>query len=254
MPKKYIFFDFDGTLTVGTSGEIPQENIECIKKLEENGHFVSLATGRLLWDAIEVSSSFKFKHIIADGGNSYYTNGKVIFNYPLNKESALNLLNDMEKRKIPWAVNASEDMKIIANKKYTDMLDFPFQFDVHYLENLKVSDLGNIYKIHLKIDDEQIKNTDFMGLMFLNYYKNGVLIEPMEKEKGIKKLLEKLDAKNEDVIVFGDGYNDLGMFDDNWYCVAMGNAVDSLKEKADFITKDSSESGIVFACKELGLI
>lgn len=36
-----------------------------------------------------------------------------------------------------------------------------------------------------------------------------------------------------DVVVFGDGKNDLSMFSKEWTCVAMENAVCALKEKAD---------------------
>jgi hydroxymethylpyrimidine pyrophosphatase-like HAD family hydrolase len=56
-----------------------------------------------------------------------------------------------------------------------------------------------------------------------------------------------------DVVVFGDAKNDMSMFIDDWTCVAMGNAIPELKEKADFVTRDVDDDGIYYACEQLGL-
>ena len=53
-------------------------------------------------------------------------------------------------------------------------------------------------------------------------------------------------ASYEDVVVFGDGKNDFSMFVDDWFCIAMGNAIPELKEKADYITLPSSQEGIAY--------
>ena len=57
-----------------------------------------------------------------------------------------------------------------------------------------------------------------------------------------------------DVVVFGDEKNDLSMFIDEWTSIAMGNAIDELKEKATYITTDASDDGIYNACKHFGWI
>ena len=58
------------------------------------------------------------------------------------------------------------------------------------------------------------------------------MFQPDNKKGGILKMMEILYAPLQDVVVFGDDYNDLDMFDkDLWTCVAMGNACDALKEK-----------------------
>lgn len=56
-----------------------------------------------------------------------------------------------------------------------------------------------------------------------------------------------------DAIVFGDAMNDISMFTDDWYKVAMGNAIPELKMKADMVTADVEEDGIYKACETLGL-
>ena len=44
------------------------------------------------------------------------------------------------------------------------------------------------------------------------------------------------------------------MFCDEWTSIAMGNAIDELKQKADYVTTDVTEDGIYHACKHFGWI
>ena len=52
-----------------------------------------------------------------------------------------------------------------------------------------------------------------------------------------------------DVIVFGDGINDVKMFEKAPFSIAMGNAVDEVKALASYITSDSDDDGVYLACK-----
>lgn len=57
-----------------------------------------------------------------------------------------------------------------------------------------------------------------------------------------------------DVVVFGDGKNDITMMQQAAISVAMGNAIDELKKIATFVTKSNKEDGIMYACKHFGWI
>ena len=57
------------------------------------------------------------------------------------------------------------------------------------------------------------------------------------KATGVEKVVEHLGLKPENVMVFGDGLNDLELFDYAGISVAMGISHDNIKEKADYITK-----------------
>lgn len=74
------------------------------------------------------------------------------------------------------------------------------------------------------------------------------------KDEGIYKMLKRVGGQIEDVVVFGDDYNDLVMFKKEWTNIAMGNACDALKSQATFVTKASSEDGIEYACQHFGWI
>ena len=68
-----------------------------------------------------------------------------------------------------------------------------------------------------------------------------------KKSKGIEYIqkLEKLE-KNE-LAAFGDGQNDIPMFESVGHIVVMENATDDVKKYADFITKSNNDDGVAYA-------
>lgn len=72
------------------------------------------------------------------------------------------------------------------------------------------------------------------------------------KGNGIHELAQILHIKDSEVMVFGDQGNDMSMFEmKDFYKVAMGNAIDVIKDKADYVTKSNDEAGIAYAINKL---
>lgn len=72
------------------------------------------------------------------------------------------------------------------------------------------------------------------------------------KGLAIHQLAHRLGIHENEVVVFGDQGNDLSMFENNnFYKVAMGNAISALKERADFVTKDHDDDGIAYALNKI---
>ena len=71
-----------------------------------------------------------------------------------------------------------------------------------------------------------------------------LFVEPVDKGNGVKRVMDVYGADYADAVVFGDGSNDISMFLPEWTCVAMGNAIDELKARADFVTTDADKDGI----------
>ena len=80
-------------------------------------------------------------------------------------------------------------------------------------------------------------------------------IETMQKNvnKGtaLRILREHLGLKKEQVLVMGDSENDLALFAEGGFRVAMGNAYPCLKEQADYIAPRFDEDGAARAIEEL---
>ena len=61
----------------------------------------------------------------------------------------------------------------------------------------------------------------------------------------MKKMCEYLNLKCGEIAAIGDGENDISMFEVTDNSVAMGNALEKVKEKAKFVTNSNDEEGLV---------
>ena len=101
-------------------------------------------------------------------------------------------------------------------------------------------------------EEEQIPALQI--LPWIRYQPEYIFVEPTDKSVGVRRVMDYYQAPYEDAVVFGDGRNDLTMFVPEWTCIAMGNAVEELKQRADFVTKNADDGGIEYALRHFGWI
>ena len=69
----------------------------------------------------------------------------------------------------------------------------------------------------------------------------------INKAKGLEKVCSLLGISMKNVMAVGDSLNDIAMITEAGLGIAMGNAQDAVKEAADDITGDNTESGVAQA-------
>lgn len=74
------------------------------------------------------------------------------------------------------------------------------------------------------------------------------------KQIGIPAMAAHYGIRNDEILVFGDGPNDVDMLRDVGFGVAMGNGCAKAKAAANYVTTDVDDDGIYRALKELGVI
>ena len=74
------------------------------------------------------------------------------------------------------------------------------------------------------------------------------------KQQGIDEIIRHFGISLDETMAFGDGGNDISMIQHAAIGVAMGNALDSVKAVADYITDSVDEDGIANALKHFGVI
>ena len=79
-------------------------------------------------------------------------------------------------------------------------------------------------------------------------------INGIHKATGMKRYLEYVGIPREDSIAIGDGPNDLQMMDYAGIGIAMGNAREEVKKRADMVTSHIDEDGLYHALDRLGLL
>ena len=255
--KKYFFFDIDNTLTVrtGERSVVPASTREALRRLEERGHFTAIATGRSYAMAEGFFKELGFQNMVHDGGNGITISGKMLGIEPLDKEKCLALIDECRRKGILWALTPDDSMN-----RLSPFVDFEEKAGDSYMisrwvPDLDPAELEKIHKVYVMVSPEEEGSLEALkALPHVRYCREYIFIEPTEKHKGIYRVLDYFGADPADVVVFGDGYNDLSMFRPEWISIAMGNAVSELKEKADYVTTDNAHDGIFHACRHFGWI
>ena len=253
---KHLFSDIDGTV-LNSKGEISEANINAIKK------------SGLPFTLVSARSPQKMENIIntlgIDGIHVSF-NGALIFEKKNNEKIILhrvarNLVLDLRDKfpstgislydELNWNIDLETDA-IIGEYNIVKVAYSIVNFKEYFREEkeiYKVSFIEYNKEIFEKIVDYVQKKYSNEELTFQRSLNGYLEITHMDakKSKGIEFIseFEKL-AKNE-VAAFGDGQNDIPMFESVGYSVVMGNATDDVKKYADYVTKSNSEDGVAYA-------
>lgn len=247
-----IFFDIDQTICT-KDFSVPQSAINAIHQLKENGHHVALSSGRIKYAMERYIDLLDIEHYVCSEGNSAYYKHQLILSTPiptafieqvLERAKELNLIVGM----VSDSYNGVTQINEVVEAVPKELSLGKYRLDpTHYLDQ-------PIYKVCVY---GAYENRDLFPQSKEHYYhefKGHLVFVNIGKERGIEAMIHHLGLSTEDVVVFGDEFNDLSMFDFAATSVAMGNAIDLLKEKATFVTRSVEEDGIEYACKKLGLI
>lgn len=257
MKKKFFFFDVDNTLTIWPSGEVPKDTSYCLSQLKKEGHQLALATGRLQIESMYFAEKTGISIVVADGGESLTINNEILFMHGINSDCVRNYLEVLNKKNIPWAITYKNE-----RARYTpfpEVLDYIASWDKYETiidKELDLSRIDTFYKVYVygSQNFSTLESIDPLLPQHICFGDSCWLYEPMDKAKGVKKVLDYYGAPYTDAVVFGDGMNDLSLFDPSFINIAMGNAKPQLKEKADYVTDDCDKGGILKACKHFGWI
>lgn len=273
MKQKVIFLDVDGTI-YDEKGEIPQSTRRAIALAHDKKHLILLCTGRSyseigaeLWD-------LKLDGMIGSAGAFIYFRDKILFHRPMKLESVHDLLDFLERKNIPYVLETNE--AIYGKAPGLVYVDRIIQDRLEKNPNLAPDFLGEIRQVEDCYGIDEVNKILFFDAPFSNeemkqqleaeytmvpnsvaqYGKcSGEVSEKgMSKAKGIERFLAIEGLEREDTFAFGDGANDMEMIQYVQTGIAMGNAVNSLKKKADYITGDVGQDGIYEAFEKFGLI
>lgn len=76
----------------------------------------------------------------------------------------------------------------------------------------------------------------------------------VSKANGLLYLCSYYEIPRENIVVFGDGENDLSMMQVGGISVAMGNASPAVQAAASYVTRSNDEDGIAYALTDLEII
>lgn len=205
--------------------------------------------------AYQYMQDLGFENMVSDGGNGITIHNQLIEIKPLDYDKCIALIDECKEKGYIWAFSPDNETRRLA----PDDRFYEFTHDV-YMDTVVKKDLDpreyeRIYKVYVAcFAPEEEKLEMLKELPWCRFHEEYLFVEPGDKSVGIKAMVDYFHGNYEDVVVFGDEKNDLSMFSSEWTSIAMGNAIDDLKKKADYITTNVDEDGIYNACKYFGWI
>lgn len=270
--EKIVFLDVDGTL-VNAQGEICESARYAVKKAQENGHRMVVCSGRSRFQLPEELLKLGFRGMIASAGAHIMSDGREIYHVQIDEAHRRQAAEYMQEHDIIYYFQADNGI-VITERDRDRMLEFgeKLGMDTDYTRQF----LGSVYIQEQVWRNERAEKVIYFDSPFsveqMNqdlqpYYEvvsmsmpgtdetcGEIGISGINKATAMERYLYYVKAAREDCVAVGDGPNDLQMMDYAGISVAMGNALESVKKKADLVTADINEDGILKAFRTLGLI
>ncbi len=266
MKYEAIFSDYDGTL-IGDDYIVSKENKDAIQKYVKNGGKFFMSTGRILKSIyphimeLDVDTDIA---IVSQGAEIYDLKNKKMLKQTLVQLAQLKKINDFivsqlnfDDKLTPFMYIDDEIYFMDRNEESIKMFCDILKVDVHIIKTdlydfaLKVNALPSkvLVIVDPKYRDAFIENGNkLLGEEVVFCASRDFLIEIMPKgiNKGeaVKYVCEKYDIMLSDVICIGDSDNDLSMIEIAGLGVATGNAYDSVKKKAKYISTSCENSAL----------
>ncbi|MCI6272453.1 MAG: HAD family hydrolase [Erysipelotrichaceae bacterium] len=264
---KLLALDIDGTILPHKKETVSKELKEGLKKAEELGIKILIATGRhfkfipkLLLDDLKPDYL-----VTINGGCLVDKQGNILESHEIPVNTLERLIKECEKKDIGLGLKCKEDIVVYHN--YDKYVEYYVGFDSP-LAKLIIDDTKN-KNYHLKhglplglflIEKDEVINSLiplFPELTFAASHINGsdAFMNNTTKATTIESFIKKQNISWENVMSFGDAGNDLEMILKAKIGVAMGNSKDeNLKEKADYITDTVENDGVLKALKHFEII
>lgn len=257
---KLIAADMDGTLLDGNA-ELSDYNAEILKALIKNGIEIIFATGRPFESVKKFKDAINNDNclIICNGAAVADTNGKFLYTKSMDENSSKMIIDLFNENKDGICLNIYSDGKYYISeeefyfKKYIEREGIKNIIvgleKIEVFEFVKVLFLGEHEKLLTLQENinKSIQNADavFSHPEFLEIIPKGV-----NKAHALKWLCDKKKIDYKNIMVFGDNYNDLDMINLAGIGVAVQNAVDEVKNNADYIAPAHDKDGVGKFLKE----
>ena len=280
---KLLALDLDGTL-LDSRGDIPEKNIEAIRRAEATGVLVTIATGRRFRDALPVAEQLKLNApVICHNGAllKYAESLETVAVSILAKATVNEILRVGKSYGGDALLSADPNGKGVLLYDTVSTENIPLQKYIAWSKRLHGADaekaVHHVENLHDIVDDYETVHVSFSGACAAMVDLEAVLktelkdsvnilttvyphldftlidILPPDASKGIG--VEKLAAINnltaENVMVMGDNFNDLEMLEYAGTPVLMGNAAPELLENPKYHqTLSNDESGVAHAIEK----
>lgn len=255
--KTISFFDIDGTLAIRTN--VPESAQEALRQLRANDGLVFICTGR---NPAYVKKNFSqyADGFICSNGRFAFKGEDVLYDHPLSKEQIEEIQEKVIAAGGGYLFNGEEH-------GYYGGPDEGFEVMAGMQQSgyaIRCTDPDQIKNVHAldvwfsSVEMRHAMEDSLKDICLLNPHgphpTADVTVLGVDKGSALVHVAERLGVPLENTYAFGDGINDLCMLKAAGHGIAMGNAVDPVKEAAEFVTTEILNDGVMNGLKHYGLI
>ena len=255
---KIIFFDIDDTLRNSKTGFIPSTIPTVFQQLREKGILTGIATGRGIFGVVPEIKTLKPDFFVTlNGAYIEDKKGNVIYSNKIAKDKVEEYITWTKEVGIDYGLVGSHAAKLSRRTEMISQAIDPIYPDLEVDPDFyQKEDIYQMWTFEEQGDDLVLPDTLASTLRMVRWHEHSSDVVPISGSKaaGVAKVVDQLGLKPENVMVFGDGLNDLELFDYAGISVAMGVSHEKIKEKADYITKTLEEDGIFDALEGFGMV
>lgn len=263
---KLICTDIDGTL-LNREHRISEENKKAIQLAVKNNILVSLVSGRIAGSLAVLQRELGITGPLGCYSGSLVLDGpQVLSSHPITNDQARRILSSVASSGLQAIIFGKDHWFIDSSGKWYDketnvslyagsVCSFDSLLDTWDKEG------KNPYKILCMSDDIELVQSmeSTLHTLFgkeLNVFRSSpkyleISAKGIDKGHAVQAICKKYGFSSSQVMAVGDFYNDLGMFREAGYSVAMGNAPDDIKSQADTVTLSNEENGLALAIEAI---
>lgn len=267
-PFRLIALDLDGTLT-NSDKVITPHTFEVLMRAQAAGVRLVLCSGRPTYGIAALARQLKLEEnggfvLSCNGANIIdWTTGDLLFRQPLEARFLPQLLGLADAHGLPLLTYRGDC--ILATRNDSPYLDeearinqMPVEVATDFIAEASSLEGGAPKCLipgdpELLVELEEKMKTIFGDTLSISRsapFFLEIMAPGVGKDHSLARLLAYLALSREQLIAFGDGFNDLTMLRFAGMGVAMANAADEVKAVADFVTLSNDEDGVGHAVEQ----
>lgn len=252
---KALVLDLDGTL-LNANKKVTKRNIDAVEQVMERDIPVIIATARPPRTVRKL-----LPNVLQERSSMIYYNGALIESEGKQKHTAIEpvLVQQVceyvrRNEKSCWiSMEVNDRWVCIEANDYRSLIGVsqnPEQIDLEVFETLSPTKM-----LLCHIQNPQALSKAFSSIVNVLHTDKGTLTQLMNhaatKEAAVSEITAIKGISLTEVVVFGDDYNDLGLFQHCGYPVAMGNAIPELKAIASEVTSSNNDDGVAVTLERI---
>lgn len=256
MNKRIFFFDIDETIVYDK--KISPRVINAIHSIQKKGDYCIIASGRPPKFIPDFIKNVGFDGYVLANGAYVEFQQKVIYENILNYDHLNELIQFFKDTNHQYVLFTKNQCYL--NKDYTILYDLfnsigmnvdEFVYDFNEEDIMKETIKLEVWPNDQKADQMIKKQLTHFAWNQYSCSEMEVCSKSISKASGIKKIIDLLNIKQENTYCFGDGTNDIEMFECIENSYAMGNASKDVQSKAKYVCPSVQEDGVAVILERL---